>query len=96
MKLYQLYLLATAVAAHVIQRTGAPKAVYFLDNNPAGSSVVSLEVDGEGMLSRPVKTSTGGVGMYSVSAPGTPALQGARPLPHWLLVLNEFWSTPWL
>ncbi|KAH8812779.1 hypothetical protein F5884DRAFT_856075 [Xylogone sp. PMI_703] len=40
----------------------ASKAAYFLDNDPKGASVVSLNIAGDGSLSNPIRTSTGGVG----------------------------------
>ena len=64
-------LLPAAAAATVIPRTGTPKALYFLDNNPAGASVVSLQLsDSDGTLSNPVRTSTGGVGLFGLTATG--------------------------
>lgn len=48
------------------------KAAYFLDNDPAGSSIVALKIDGEGKVSDPVRTSTGGVGSIGVNATGFP------------------------
>lgn len=48
------------------------RAAYFLDNNPAGASIVSLTISPEdGTLSNPIRTSTGGVGLYGLSASST-------------------------
>ena len=57
------------------------RAAYFLDNNPEGSSIVSLKIcPDDGTLSNPVRTSTGGVGLYGLAASstgGAPAAGGA-------------------
>ncbi|KAH8890887.1 hypothetical protein GQ53DRAFT_162043 [Thozetella sp. PMI_491] len=64
--------LALASAA-VVPRSGA-KAVYYLDNDPAGASIVSLQVDPQdGTLSNPVRTSTGGLGLLGNTAAGPAA-----------------------
>jgi len=46
------------------------KALYFLDNNPAGSSIVALKIAEDGTLSDPVRTSTGGSGSIGLTADG--------------------------
>lgn len=53
---------------------GPPQPVaYFLDNNPAGSSIVSLRIGENGMLmGDPMKTSTGGRGSIEVNGTGAP------------------------
>lgn len=48
------------------------KAAYFLDNDPAGSSIVSLKVGEDGTLSDPIRTSTGGVGSIGTNTTGFP------------------------
>lgn len=63
-----LPLLASAAACP------APKpkaAAYFLDNNPAGSSIVALTIGDDGMLSDPVRTATEGNGLYGLTASST-------------------------
>ena len=50
----------------------AAKAVYFLDNDPSGSSVVSLKVGKDNLLSDPVRTSTNGYGAIGVNLTGFP------------------------
>lgn len=53
----------------------ARRAAYFLDNNPGGASVVSLNIFSNGTLSNPVRTSTGGNGSYGkwiISDPSAP------------------------
>jgi hypothetical protein len=50
----------------------AAKAVYFLDDDPSGSSVVSLKVSYDGRLSDPVRTSTDGFGSIGVNGTGFP------------------------
>lgn len=55
-------------------------AAYFLDNNPSGSSIVALRIGSDGLLSNPVRTSTGGKGLYGLTASMTgdaPAAGGA-------------------
>ncbi|KAF2162730.1 hypothetical protein M409DRAFT_68993 [Zasmidium cellare ATCC 36951] len=48
---------------------------YFLYNDPAGASIVSLEIGQDGKLvDDPVKTATGGVGSLQVNASGSPAM----------------------
>ena len=54
----------------------APKpksAAYFLDNNPSGASIVALSIGSDnGLLSgEPVRTGTGGKGLYGLTAPAT-------------------------
>lgn len=78
MKFSSLFL-APVVAAGVVPRNVGPKAVYFLDNDPAGASVVALKADKKGMLSDPVRISTGGKGMYMGS---TPPAHGKLVLSH--------------
>lgn len=47
-----------------------PRAVYFLDNNPAGANIISVPVDYDGKLSSHfTTTSTGGLGRYSTEDP---------------------------
>ncbi|KAI7263335.1 hypothetical protein KC345_g9179 [Hortaea werneckii] len=47
-------------------------AAYFLDNNPNGSAIIALTVGPDGLLSDPVRTSTGGYGAISVNPDGSP------------------------
>jgi len=62
----QLIAAATAVAP----RHHRKRAAYFLDNNPAGASIVSLVISPEdGTLSSPVRTSTKGIGLMGVVTP---------------------------
>lgn len=54
------------------------RAAYFLDNNPAGATIVSLKISpNDGTLSDPIRTSTGGVGLLALSASST----GGAPAP---------------
>ena len=50
----------------------ASKAAYFLDNDPSGSSVVSLKIGKDHLLSDPVRTSTDGYGAIGVNLTGFP------------------------
>lgn len=45
-------------------------AAYFLDNSPSGSSLVSLKIGSDHLLSDPVRTSTGGSGSIALNAAG--------------------------
>lgn len=42
-----------------------PRAAYFLDNDPSGASIVSLDILSNGTLSSPVRTLTGGKGSWA-------------------------------
>lgn len=44
------------------------KAAYFLDNDPSGSSLVSLCIGENGILSSPIRTPTGGYGSITLNA----------------------------
>jgi hypothetical protein len=45
------------------------RVLYFLDNDPAGNSIVSVKIsDRDGTLSSPVRTSTGGNGLPDLIA----------------------------
>lgn len=76
-------LVPSLVSAAVIGLRDNPnnRAAYFLKNDPAGSSIVSLKISVEGgTLSSPVVTSTGGKGLYGLTASstgGSPAVGGA-------------------
>jgi hypothetical protein len=48
------------------------RVAYFLDNNPHGSSIVSLQIDAEGLLSNPTRTSTHGFGVIGTNTTGFP------------------------
>ena len=48
------------------------KAVYFLDDDPSGSSIVSLKVGKDGHLSDPLRTSTNGFGAIGTNLTGFP------------------------
>jgi hypothetical protein len=59
------------------------RALYFLDNNPSGASIVSLNIAANGIVSNPVRTHTGGVGLYALTASsgGTQASAAPRGMP---------------
>ena len=65
---------ALALAAPLVQAfpypSGSESTLYFLDDNVAGSSIVSLKVGQDGSLSSPVKTSTGGKGLIGRGTTG--------------------------
>lgn len=48
------------------------KAAYFLNDDPNGSSIVSLRVGSDNLLSDPVKTSTNGYGAIGTNLTGFP------------------------
>ncbi|KAK0301663.1 hypothetical protein LTR82_018182 [Friedmanniomyces endolithicus] len=47
-------------------------AAYFLENDPAGNNIVSLEIASDGSLSNPTRIPTGGYGSSQVNASGFP------------------------
>lgn len=47
------------------------RALYFLDSDPQGASVVSFEVAKDGSLGEPQRTSTGGKGLIGITNNGT-------------------------
>ncbi len=52
---------------------GSNRAAYFLDNNPLnpkGNSIVSLKIGEDGLLSSPVRTYTGGKGLFGLNSNG--------------------------
>jgi hypothetical protein len=75
-------LIPQLVSAAAINGRGNPnRAAYFLNNDPAGASIVSLKINpNDGTLSSPVVTWTGGKGLYGLTASstgGAPAAGGA-------------------
>lgn len=74
-----LLLAPVLVSAAAIQARSAAGAAYFLDNNPAGASIISLEIADDGTVSKPVRTSTGGKGLmaFTGGAVGAPPTIGA-------------------
>ncbi|KAI1760796.1 hypothetical protein GGR53DRAFT_525712 [Hypoxylon sp. FL1150] len=65
MKLLSFTTLATGMTVPV------PRALYFLENNPAGANIVSLKVsDQDGSLSNPARISTGGNGLVGIGSTG--------------------------
>lgn len=52
------------------KRDASNRAAYFLDNDPAGSSIVSLKISEDGYLSSPNRISTGGYGLYGLDSSG--------------------------
>ena len=51
---------------------GAAKAAYFLDDDPTGSSIVSLRIGKNRHLSDPIRTSTDGYGAIGTNLTGFP------------------------
>ena len=82
MQISLLLALPSAVLAGLLPRTGAPQALYFLDNNPSGDSIVSIKISSQdGTLSDPVRTSTSGMGLFGQTATG-PAQAGMSTMQH--------------
>ncbi|KAN0102801.1 hypothetical protein V8E51_011114 [Hyaloscypha variabilis] len=73
-----LLLAPVLVSAAAICSRDTSRAAYFLDNNPAGASIISLQIAEDGTLSNPVRTSTGGIGLFALTAGtnGTAAAAG--------------------
>lgn len=68
---FALVLSATASPLSVnYKRDESNRAAYFLDNNPAGSSIITLKISDDGFLSSPTRISTGGVGLFGVNSGG--------------------------
>ena len=63
-----LLLPALSAAAPAYGNPSPKAAAYFLDNNPAGSSIVALAIGSDGKLSDPARTSTGGKGLFGLTA----------------------------
>lgn len=63
---------------------GQNRAAYFQDNDPAGNSLVALQISGyDGTLSNPVKTSTGGKGLAGLIAVSQDSVVvGGKVSPH--------------
>jgi hypothetical protein len=72
--LLSTFVLALSVAASPLsiehKRDDSNRAAYFLDNNPAGSSIIALKISEDGFLSSPVRISTGGEGLYGKNSGG--------------------------
>ncbi|CAM1506598.1 Fc.00g062390.m01.CDS01 [Cosmosporella sp. VM-42] len=71
MKFLALLVLGATPLVHANAIPKTSRALYFLDSDPAGASIVALPVDQKtGQLGQPVKTSTGGLGLISHNAMG--------------------------
>lgn len=61
-----------ASLAHAFPRPSmSNRALYFLDSDPQGASVVSFSIDKHSMLRDPQRTSTGGNGLIGMNVNGT-------------------------
>jgi hypothetical protein len=70
-----MYILASLLLPHLVSAlaigsrdSGCLRAAYFLNNDPAGSSIVSLKIAEDGTVSDPISTSTGGKGLLGLTA----------------------------
>lgn len=70
----------------------AAKAAYFLENDPAGSNIVSFQLK-SGLPSDPIRTSTGGRGAYSVTSTGQPAQVDTLGSEGAVFVSGNVWSS---
>ena len=75
MKLFTLSLPLLALEVHLTSAFPKPQnpskgELYFLQDNPTGSSVVSLSIGRDGKLSEPRHTATGGKGFGIAGANG--------------------------
>ena len=79
MQLYHLTLLAPLVYAlpswwphpgPSVPNVGS--AAYFLENDPSGNNIVSLQIKSDGQLANPTRTPTGGKGSLMVNATNSP------------------------
>ncbi|KAI1500200.1 hypothetical protein F5X99DRAFT_254780 [Biscogniauxia marginata] len=53
----------------------SPRALYFLENDPAGANIVTVKVSNrDGTLSDPIRTSTGGKGLIGLNSQGQAAV----------------------
>ena len=67
-------------AAALLPRDESSRAAYFLDNNPAGTSIVALAISAEdGTLSNPIRTPAGGVGLQQLTASATGGAPAVGP-----------------
>lgn len=65
------FVLATALPnnrEHHAASHGPKSALYFLENDPAGSKLAALEVAHDGTLSGATETATGGMGLQAINA----------------------------
>ncbi|PTD08466.1 hypothetical protein FCULG_00012493 [Fusarium culmorum] len=71
MKSISLLLLAASWASAMPKPEHSKGALYFLDSDPNGASVVSFGIARDGSLGEPVRTSTGGNGLIGNNANGS-------------------------
>ncbi|RFN44690.1 3-carboxymuconate cyclase protein [Fusarium flagelliforme] len=73
MYLNLLFLAFTCAEAYPKPRN-SPGALYFLDSDPHGASVVSFPMSADGSLGKPLRTSTDGKGLIGVNVNGSVAV----------------------
>lgn len=71
MKSISLLVLAASWASAMPRPEHSKGALYFLDSDPNGASVVSFGIVRDGSLGDPVRTSTGGNGLIGNNANGS-------------------------
>lgn len=84
MRFSTFFLIPAVSALAISQRDDRARAAYFLYDDPAGASVVSLKIDvNDGSLSNPVMTSTRGKGLQGLftqkAGPPAPGNFGELP-----------------
>jgi hypothetical protein len=74
MKFFPSLLMAASLAKALPRAPHASRALYFLDSDPQGASVVSFKVAEDGSLGTPQKTSSGGKGLIGNNMNGQVAV----------------------
>lgn len=70
-------ILASASLSQALNISQAPfGAIYILNNDPRGASIIAATVSRNGTFSSPTNTSTGGKGLSGVTGPGQPNVGG--------------------
>jgi hypothetical protein len=74
MKFLPSLVIAASLAKALPRAPHASRALYFLDSDPQGASVVSFKVAEDGSLGTPQKTSSGGKGLIGNNMNGQVAV----------------------
>lgn len=70
-------ILASVSLSQALNINQAPfGAIYILNNDPTGASIVAAAISQNGTLSSPTNTSTGGRGLVGVTGSGQPGVGG--------------------
>ena len=82
--LFAVPLVSATVVNIAAYREHSSKAVFFLDNRPEGAGIYALSIAEDGTVSDPIRTSTGGMGLYGLMASttgGAPAAGSSGKMP---------------